>query len=46
MWADHEEALRRAERYTDLSRSAFTIGIATLLTIGVLAIVFLWPTHG
>ena len=43
---DYDQELRRAERYSDLSRSAFTVGVAALATIAVLTIVLFGPWYG
>lgn len=38
MWVDFDAEQRRAERYRDLSRSAFVIGTVALAIVGAFAI--------
>lgn len=46
-WTDLEQEQRRIERYQDLSRSAFAIGVIALCLVAAFAMLMLWPhPHG
>jgi hypothetical protein len=45
-WIDFDQEQRRAERLSDLSRSAFVIGTLALSIVGGFAIMLLWPFSG
>lgn len=44
---DLDQEQRRAERYQDISRSAFAIGVIALTLVAAFAVLMLWPQpHG
>lgn len=46
MHVDLDQERRRAERYQDLSRSAFASSVIALCVITALAFIALWPRGG
>ncbi len=42
-WVDFDAEQRRAERYSDISRSAFVIGMIALTAVAAFAIYMLAP---
>lgn len=45
-WIDHESELRRAERYSDLSRSAFACSVIALSLVTAFTVYMFWPFNG